>query len=64
MEHIIIAKVIRNQAGLLQRCIEVVDDVLDEEVTPLFGPQRPAGGVKTSFRSLKEPPGVGPPLMT
>jgi hypothetical protein len=22
------------------------------------------GGVKTSFRSLKEPPGVGPPLMT
>ena len=22
------------------------------------------GMVKTSFRSLKEPPGVGPPLMT
>ncbi len=22
------------------------------------------GGVKTSFRSLKEPPGVGPPPMT
>jgi len=22
------------------------------------------GGVNTSFRSLKEPPGVGPPLMT
>ncbi len=26
--------------------------------------QRPAGGVKTSWTSLKEPPGVGPPLMT
>ncbi len=22
------------------------------------------GGVNTSFRSLKDPPGVGPPLMT